>query len=493
MAKFISARSLNNLRQSPEAIQTLADYQQFLGTKSNKLGIMATLYPQYTTMALTEKLGNIYGIPLSSHQYINNLFIEWQVQSNKQVIVRLMEDVLEDGKGGSIINVYLEHEYYAPNDVFVIGEGIGNQLFVLYPAERIGNAFKYQCKLFGNGTQVLDLSKAKKGAFTRMRASFHGDMSYRGSMKKMSNFEIFDNCLSFLRLQKGKSGFAAIMENAYIEQNQGEKRVLYKIDATEKQCLDSFMQMKNNALLFGQRTYDDNRQFTIFDPVTGFPIPAGDGLVTQIEQYSGRTYSFSKMTTNFLNNIISEQTKFSQVPQGNHYVIMCNTQFSNQFWKAMRDELKATSQLDGSWFYSKAMEEAGKGKYANLSGKKVDGINPMDSVTVGATFQTYKYQGNMISIVIERALDVEYPTHAYGLLIDMSQDQDTGKPAIEMMTIKGAEMIWGKLNGLGGESGMASGMVSSLVHASEYAVAGFCGINVYAPQRCAVIREAVVS
>ena len=89
-------------------------------------------------------------------------------------------------------------------------------------------------------------------------------------------------------------------------------------------------------------------------------------------------------------------------------------------------------------------------------------------VDLGATYQSYEVAGNVLTFKIDRSLDVEYLTRKFGMILDLTEDSATGKPAIAMFTFKGGEFIHNTVLGVGGLSGLASGEVSSRVAASRY-------------------------
>jgi hypothetical protein len=103
-------------------------------------------------------------------------------------------------------------------------------------------------------------------------------------------------------------------------------------------------------------------------------------------------------------------------------------------------------KTDGAFLYSK-----GSNGYMNL----------------GATYEGYTYGGNNIIVKIERSLDVEFPTREYALMLDLTADAATGKPAIAYFTFKGGDFIHNYINGVGGSTGLASGEVSSPIAARK--------------------------
>lgn len=91
------------------------------------------------------------------------------------------------------------------------------------------------------------------------------------------------------------------MEDVFIQIGKGtESDPVYKMNAAEKDCLDSFMAARANALLWGKTNVDKNGKPKIFDPETGEPIISGDGIIPQIERFAGK-YVYSKMTNKVMN------------------------------------------------------------------------------------------------------------------------------------------------------------------------------------------------
>lgn len=103
----------------------------------------------------------------------------------------------------------------------------------------------------------------------------------------------------FLTLSKGKDGDA-----------------VYQMNPAEKDCLDSFMAARANALLWGKSNMDINGKPKIFDPETGQPIISGDGVIPQVERFAGK-YVFSKLTAKVLNTAIYAMIAKAERPTGN--------------------------------------------------------------------------------------------------------------------------------------------------------------------------------
>lgn len=68
------------------------------------------------------------------------------------------------------------------------------------------------------------------------------------------------------------------MEDVFVTIGEGkESDPVYKMNPAEKDCLDSYMLARGNALLWGKSNMDANGKPKIFDPETGIPIISGDG------------------------------------------------------------------------------------------------------------------------------------------------------------------------------------------------------------------------
>ena len=243
----------------------------------------------------------------------------------------------------------------------------------------------------------------------------------------------------------------------------------------EKQCFDDFMYQRNNNTLFGVSNHDENGRCLI-QTADGRDIPMGDGIITQVERYAEK-FQYSVLTESIMVDIIQNMNTKAQTIQGNSYVLICNTRFYDHFQAAMREIFKQVQPTD-TIFYSKTE--------GNIR------INA-NEIEVGATFMTYIYGGNRITVMPDKAIDDEYGRKGYGIMMDITQDLQNGKPAIEQFTLEGADMITGTLRGLGGTDGKTSGEVSTMLHGSGYAIMGYSGVAVYNPYRSFIIQEGRLS
>jgi hypothetical protein len=163
-------------------------------------------------------------------------------------------------------------------------------------------------------------------------------------------------------------------------------------------------------------------------------------------------------------NMLSQK---SETPTGNKYMFVVNQALWNQVQLALSEWL-ARFHTCGTYLWS----------------KEANGY-----VKVGATFSTYEIGGNEVTFKVDRALTHEYGDKGYGILIDLTADKVSGQPAVAQFTFKGGEFISSKYPGVGGMSGLESGIVSSTVAGSKIIAMGYAGIGVFAPYRSFIIYE----
>lgn len=146
---------------------------------------------------------------------------------------------------------------------------------------------------------------------------------------------------------------------------------IYKMDSVQKTLLNTFLEGRNNALLFSKGNIDENGKATIVNPDDGRPIYISDGLIPQVEAFCGK-YAYNKLTINTLRTAIMALNQKAKEPTGNHYVFLCNEAFWYQVGEIL-DTYLANYHTDGTYLWS---------------------MKANDYVSVGAKgFDTYRWQG----------------------------------------------------------------------------------------------------
>ena len=110
---------------------------KFLGEKPSRLGIVSTLYSQYTATHLTEALMNTFtrsNKKADSFQSQNSFLVEWDIAVNR--IKRVPMSAVATGEGNGDYVFHFPENYYQKNDVFVI-ERTRQQFFVTNRPQRL--------------------------------------------------------------------------------------------------------------------------------------------------------------------------------------------------------------------------------------------------------------------------------------------------------------------------------------------------------------------
>lgn len=310
---------------------------------------------------------------------------------------------------------------------------------------------------------------------TRFLANIMPEYHSEGFTKYQSNIEKHRSWITEHRNDISFSARYAQQENQFIKIAQGEgtgelKEKIFKLNKMEKDLLDNFQTVKNNALLWQKTTMDVNGKSTVLTE-DGRPLIAGDGLIPQIERFASK-FKFAKLNVNVINTVMEQMSQKSVRPTGNHYTFIVNDRLWSQINTTLGDWLKL-------WGSTPTM------LYSKESGM-VKADNPMK---VGATFVSYEISGNTVTFMVDRALSKEYSTKAYGICLDMTPDMTTGEPAVAAFTLEGAEFVTSKYPGVGGLDGITSGVVSSPVAGSKLIVAGYAGIVAFAPYKSFILEE----
>lgn len=237
------------------------------------------------------------------------------------------------------------------------------------------------------------------------------------------------------------------MEDVFIQVGAGEKGgtdPIFHLNKAEQVCLDTFMEVRNNKLLWGKCNVDTNGKVKNYDDL-GRPIVTTDGVIPQAEQFATK-FVFNRMNIGLFEKALQAMVSKADKPTGSTFTLLCNQAFYNEFQRVMNAWIVA-HKTDGAFLWSKA---------AN------------GYVDLGATYQSYSWAGNSLIVKVDRCFDIEYPTRKYAIMLDLTPDGKSGKSALAFYTFKNGELIHNFIPGVGGMTGLASGQVSSPVAGMKY-------------------------
>ena len=155
---------------------------KFLGANPARLGIVSTLYDQYTATHLTEALMNTYTMEKGKKgfQSINSFLIEWDLQTKKIKRVPLVAAPEGSGLNAGDIKFYFPENYYQKYDTFVV-ERTRQQFIVLNRPQRLrDNCWLVIAKILDNDyDSVIDPTTAA-GFQTRFVTNYVPELHSEG-------------------------------------------------------------------------------------------------------------------------------------------------------------------------------------------------------------------------------------------------------------------------------------------------------------------------
>ena len=358
-------------------------------------------------------------------------------------------------------------KYYEVDDTFIIEDSKQMCIVMDAPIRKADNYWEYAVKMMaGDLSAELDTSACYVGARTRWIGNVKQEYHDNGCVKFQSNVEKARGFINEIRVDIDASARYEAFEEAFIKLSRGSdangwEDKLFRWPDKKKTLLSNFMSARNQSLLWQHTTMDENGKPTITDR-QGRPIIAGDGIIPQINRYCSK-FNYTKLTTSLLNEIILNLSQKCDSITGNTFAFVVNS----PLWFALQNtmsEFLANHRTDEPYIYSKS-------------------ANGM--VKAGATYNAYIFSDNTVIFNVDRALDLEYPTKGYGIMVDLTGDKESGRPAIEMFTVRGKQLIENTLTGVG----IKNGDVATAVSGIKYVMSGYQGVAVYNPYRSVVLFE----
>ena len=125
-------------------------------------------------------------------------------------------------------------------------------------------------------------------------------------------------------------------------------------------------------------------------------------------------------------------------------------------------------------------------RYGKLKQKAIP--NP---IKVGATFNTFIYDGNTITFVEDSSLTSHYQDRGYAIFVDtgLYEDEKGQVPGIHLKTLKGRALIKSHITGIGGIDGTTSGLASNAADGGRFVVLGWRGLCVRYPYAAVIFEE----
>lgn len=178
--------NFTTIRPEMASNRTAEDFMKFLGANPARLGIVASLYDEYTASHLTEALMNVFALDENrgdKFQSVDKFLVEWDIHVNQIKRIPFLAVPVGDGSNGSDIIVHFPEAYYQKNDTIII-ENSRQHLFVMQkPMRRHDNDWEYVCKINDDDySSILDVTACQPGMMTRFLTNYMPEMHEEGNV-----------------------------------------------------------------------------------------------------------------------------------------------------------------------------------------------------------------------------------------------------------------------------------------------------------------------
>lgn len=170
-------------RPTMSETRTYEDFYKFIGSKPERLGVMAKLYPYLTATFLTDTLRNVFYKDQRAQKYssIDSLYFEWEVEVEFIKRIPFVAVPATQGENGSEIIMAFDQRYYEKYDTFKIDK-TRQLLQVVQRPERVNDKYwNYVVRLVDSDyNTLLDLSGCQIGDTTRFISNAMPEMHEEG-------------------------------------------------------------------------------------------------------------------------------------------------------------------------------------------------------------------------------------------------------------------------------------------------------------------------
>lgn len=245
---------IKSLYDNNMSTRTAEDFFKFLGQKPERLGIISSLYDQYTATYLTEALMNSFAGSNKPAGFtsIPSFVVEWSIKVSKIKRLRMLSAPEGDGACAGDVKFYFDENYYQKYDTFII-ERTRQQFIVLNRPQRLRDkCWLVIAKILDDDYDSVVLGGAA-GDTTRWISNNHPELHSEGYTKYTSNTENFRTYIATHRNDVDMSAMYKPLEEVFISIGKGSNAngmdPVYKMNTAEKDCFDNFMEARANASL----------------------------------------------------------------------------------------------------------------------------------------------------------------------------------------------------------------------------------------------------
>jgi hypothetical protein len=367
--------------------------------------------------------------------------------------------VTNPGEAGTIVTIYLNANYFSPNDVLELSDGT-TQVIVMdeYPEEVNANEWAYKVKLVTNvAGDYIDTALLAVDQEVGFLHTAFPEMSETGYEKNQFP-EWRTEYMTIQRMQYSISGSAKHTKVYWVEHN-GQ---LLWFKEQELEMMRRWGIARENQLLFGKATIDANENTYLRD-LKGREIIAGSGVVNQGD--ASLKYSYNKLSIRTIETIMQNMQLLDNGTGANEVVVQGGQAFTWEFDRLMRDVFKMNPQ---PLFISDA--EKGRGVRSNFNRYEIGGVSLVVSwnKTIDAPWKADSKDAFGVS---KRSKEAYF--FAMGTVVD--------QPNIELVALGNASgdraMIKKEIPGMVSIDGSRGGITSNSVDGTQVQILSETGVK----------------
>lgn len=240
----------------------------------------------------------------------------------------------QPGINGSIVTIYLDTNYFSPNDVLEVSDRRTLiQIMDEYPIEESPNVWAYKAKLVYNVAGAFInptlLAAGKEIGFSHTAFPELSETGY----EKNTFPEWHTNYMTIQRMQYSISGSAA---NTVLWVEHNGQKLWFK--QQELEMMKRWAYARENQLIFGRASIDANENVFLKD-LKGREIIQGDGIVAQGD--GSLKYQYNTLNIRVLENIMGNMQLLANSGDGIIELFCMGGQaFIHNFQRLMRDVYK---------------------------------------------------------------------------------------------------------------------------------------------------------
>lgn len=409
-----------------------------------------------------------------SFKVVGNRKVTWKVEGFDQRKGVLTRDAVCDyssaemGANGSIIQVYVDTNWFSPKDVIELSD---NRTFLhisddRLPSEAYPGEFLYLMKLITKDPEeYVDPNLLKKN----MEIGFSYTMFEEMSETAYEKYTFHESAYTHMTIQRMKwsmSGTAEAMSlNKVWMEHNGQK--VWSTHA-EMQMLRRWAQARENQIIFGRGTVNEKDQILLKD-LENREIVGGDGILFQGDEAFRMQYR--TLTKKVLQNVMKNMQLFANNEGITELGVICGQDFYWDFQEIMNEIAKPSAEV--------IVEGTGSSKGVNQS------------------FAWYEYGG--VRFVPRRHPYFNSPTRpgvtdVYGrnpqsgraIFVSLG-NVDIQKPNVQLLALGKRAFLSGEVNGINKGGVMANsvdGMHRHILSESGVALMNLYGVaELYKPIR----------